>query len=175
MTSSCYCCCCSIAESCLTPCNTMNCEASLSLSISQSLSKSMSIESMILSNCLILCYSLLLLPSFFPSIRVYSSESALCIMWPEYWSLSFIISPSNECSVLISFRIDWVDLLAILQLPGYNKISTRDTIACFQFSSAQFSRSVVSNSLRPHESQHARPPCPSPTPGVYSNSCPLSR
>ena len=73
----------------------------------------MSIESVILSNNLILCHPLLLLPSIFPSIRDFSSESAIRIMWPKYWSFSFSISPSNGYSGLISFRIDWFDLLAI--------------------------------------------------------------
>ena len=72
----------------------------------------MSIESVMPSNHLILCLPLLLLPSVFPSIRVFSSESALCIRWPKYWSVSFSISPSNEYLRLISFRIDWFDLLA---------------------------------------------------------------
>ena len=73
----------------------------------------MSIESVMLSNHLILCHSLLLLLSIFPSIRVFSNDSALCIRWPKYWSFSFSISPSNEYSGLISFRIDWFDLLAV--------------------------------------------------------------
>ena len=73
----------------------------------------MSIESMMASNYLILCLPLLLLLSIFPSIRVFSNESALCIRWPKYWSFSFSISPSNEYSELISFRIDWLDLLAV--------------------------------------------------------------
>ena len=73
----------------------------------------MSIESMMPSNHLILCRPLLLLPSVFPNIRVFSNESVLRIRWPEYWSFSFSISPSNEYSGLISFRIDWLDLLAI--------------------------------------------------------------
>ena len=73
----------------------------------------MSIESVMPSNHLIPCHSLLLTPSLFPSIRVFSSESVLCIRWPEYWSFSFSISPSNESSGLISFRMDWLDLLAV--------------------------------------------------------------
>ena len=73
----------------------------------------MSIESVMLSNHLILCCPLLLLPSIFPSIRVFSNESVLRIRWPKYWSFSFSISPSDECSGLISFRMDWLDLLAI--------------------------------------------------------------
>ena len=73
----------------------------------------MSIESVMPFNHLILCHPLLLLPSIFPSIRVFSDESALCIRWPKYWSFSFSISPSNEHSGLISFRMDWLDLLAV--------------------------------------------------------------
>ena len=73
----------------------------------------MSIESVMLSNHLILCRPLLLLPSVFPSIMVFSSEAALCIKWPKYWSFSFSISPSNEYSGLISIRVDWFDLLAV--------------------------------------------------------------
>ena len=88
-------------------------QASLSFTISQSLLKLMSIESVMPSNHLILCHPLLLLPSVFPSIRVFSSELALPIRWPNYWSFSFIISPSNEYSGLISFRIDWFDLLTV--------------------------------------------------------------
>ena len=86
-------------------------QASLSSTISWSLLKLISIESVITSNHLILCHSLLLLPSIFPSIRVFSNESALHIRWPKHWSFS--ISPSNEYSGLISFRMDWLDLLAI--------------------------------------------------------------
>ena len=87
-------------------------QASLSFTISQSLLKLMSIESVMPSNHLILCCPLLL-PSIFPSIRVFSKESVLCIRWPEYWSFSFSISPSNEYSGLISFRMDWFDLLVV--------------------------------------------------------------
>ena len=86
-------------------------QASLSFTVSRSLFKLMSIESMILSNYLILCHPLLLLPSMFPSIRVFSNKSALCIRYSKYWSFS--ISPSNEYSELISCRIDWFDLLAV--------------------------------------------------------------
>ena len=83
---------------------------SLSFTISQSLLKLMSIELVMPSNHLVLCHSLLLLPSIFPSIRVFSNELALHIWWPKYWSFSFSISPSNEYSGLISFRMDWYDL-----------------------------------------------------------------
>ena len=88
-------------------------QASLSFTISWSLLKLMSIESVMPPNHLILCHPLLLLPSIFPNIRVFSSESALHIRWPKYWSFSFSISPSNEYSGLISFRMDWLDLFAI--------------------------------------------------------------
>ena len=88
-------------------------QASLSITNSQSLLKLMSIESVMPSNHLVLCHPLLLLPSIFPSIRVFSNESALGIRWPRYWSFSFNISPSSEYSGLISFRIDWLDLLEI--------------------------------------------------------------
>ena len=88
-------------------------QASLSLTISRSLLKFMSIESVMLSNHLILCRLLLLLPSIFPSIRVFSNESALYITWPKYWSFSFSVGPSTEYSGLISFRIDWFALLAV--------------------------------------------------------------
>ena len=88
-------------------------QASLSITSSRSLPKLMSIESVMPSNHLILCHPLLLLPSIFPSIRVFSSESTLCIRWPKYWSFSFSISPSNEHPGLISFRMDCLDLLAV--------------------------------------------------------------
>ena len=88
-------------------------QASLSFTISQSLLKLMSTESVMPSNHFILCHSNILLPSIFSSIRVFSNESALHIRWPKYWSFSFSISPSNEYSGLISFRIDWFDLLAV--------------------------------------------------------------
>jgi len=92
---------------------TAACQASLSFTISWSLLKLMSIESVMLPNHLILCRPLLLLPSVFPSIKVFSNELALCIRWPKYWSFNFSISPSNEYSGVISFRIDWLDLLAV--------------------------------------------------------------
>ena len=88
-------------------------QASLSITNSQSLLKLMSIQLVMPSNHLILCHPLLLLPSIFPSIRVFSNESILCIRWPKYWSFSFSISPSKEYSGLISFRMDWLDLLAV--------------------------------------------------------------
>ena len=94
----------SVAQSCKTLCDPMDC----STPGFPSLLKLMSIESVMPSNCLILCHPLLLLPSVFPRIRVFSNESALRIRWPKDWSFSFSISPSNEYSGLISFRMDWV-------------------------------------------------------------------
>ena len=92
---------------------TAACQASVSFTVSPSLLKHMSIESVMPSNHLILCHPLLLLPSIFPNIGVFSNESALRIRWPKHWSFSFSISPSDEDSGLISFRIDWLDLLAV--------------------------------------------------------------
>ena len=92
---------------------TAACQASLSITNSQSLLKLMSCDSVMPSNHLILCHPLLLPHSIFPSIRVLSNESVLCIRWPKYWSFSFNISPSNEYSGLISFRMDWLDLLVV--------------------------------------------------------------
>ena len=105
----------SVTQSCPTVCNpwTAACQTSLSFTNSQSLLKLISTESVMPFNHLILCHPLLLLPSIFPSIRVISSESVLRIRWPKYWSFSFSISPSNEYPGLISFRIDWLDLLAV--------------------------------------------------------------
>ena len=105
------------AQSCLTLCDPMECprQASLSITNSQNLPKLMSIESVMPSNHLILCYLLLLPPSIFLGIRVFSSESVLHIKWPKYWSLCFSISPSNVCSGLISFRIDWFGLICCLR------------------------------------------------------------
>ena len=92
---------------------TAECQASLSITNSQSLLKLMSVKLVTSSNHLILCRPLLLLPSIFPSIRVFSNESVLRIRWLKYWSFSFSISPSNEHSGLISFRMDWLDLFAV--------------------------------------------------------------
>ena len=92
---------------------TAACQTSLFITNSQSLPKLMSIELVMQFNHLILCHRFLLLPSMFPSIRVFSNESGLCIRWPKCWSFSFSISPSNEYSGLISFRMDWLDLLAV--------------------------------------------------------------
>ena len=110
-------------------------EASLSIINSQSLLKLLSIALVMPSNHLILCY-LLLSPSIFPSIRVFSNESALCIRWPKYWNFSFSISPSNEYSGLISFRMDWLDLLAV---QGTLKSLLHTTVQKHQFFGAQLS------------------------------------
>ena len=196
----------------------------LPITNSQSLLKLMSIESIMPFNHLVLGSPLLLLPSIFPSIRVFANESALRIRWPKYWSFDFNISPSNKHSGLISFRMDWLDLLAVegtlksllqhyslkasilrcstfltVQLShpymttGKIIVLTRWTFVgkvisllfnmlfslvitfLLRSRSDQISHSVMSDSLRPHESQHARPPCPSPTPGVHSDSCPSSQ
>ena len=96
---------------------TIACQASLSITNSQRLLEFMSIESLMLSNHLILCCPLLLLPSIFPSIRVFSNESVLHIRWPKYSTFNFSISPSKEHSGLISFRMDWLDLLAVQGAP----------------------------------------------------------
>ena len=107
--------CCPVAQSCPTLCIpwTAACQASLSFSNSRSLLKLMSIKLVMSRNNLILCHQLLLLPSIFPSIRVFSNESALSIRWPKYWNFSFSICPSKEYSGLISFKIDWFDFLAV--------------------------------------------------------------
>ena len=129
------------------------CQTSLSITNSRSLPKLMSIKSVMPSNHLILCHPLLLLPSIFASIRVFSNKSVLLIGWPRYCSFSFSIGLSSEYSGLISFRMDWLDLY-------------------IQFSSVTQSCETLCN---PYGLEHARPLCPLPTPSVYSNSCPLSR
>ena len=116
-------------------------QASLSTN-SRSLPKLMSIESVMPSNYLILCWPLLFLPSIFPSIRVFSNESVLCIRWPKYWSFSFNISPSNEHSGLISFRMDWLDLLAVqgtLKSLLQHHSSKASILQCSAFSIVQLS------------------------------------
>ena len=128
----------SVAQLCPTLCDPMNrsSQASLSITNSQSLPKLMSIEVVIPSSHLILCHPLLLLPSIPPSIRVFSNESALHIRWPKYWSFSFNISPSNEHPGLISFRMDWLDLLAV---QGTLKGLLQHHSSKHQFFSAQLS------------------------------------
>ena len=127
-----------------TLCDPMDCSTPgfLSITNSQSLLKLMSTESVMPFNHLILCHPLLLLPSVFPSIRVFSNESVLCIRWLKYWSFSFSISPSNEYSGLISFRMDW---LISLQSKGLSRVFSNTTVQKDQFISAQLS--LQSNSL----------------------------
>ena len=117
-------------------------QASLFITNSESLLKFMSIESVMPSNHLILYRPILLLPSIFPSIRVFSKESALCIRWPKYWSFSFNISPSNEYSGLMSFRMDWLDLLAVqgtLNSLLQHHSSKASILKCADFFIIQFS------------------------------------
>ena len=111
-------------------------QASLSITNSRSLSKLMSIESVMPSSHLILCCLLLLLPSILPSIRVFSKESALHIRWPKYWMFNFNISPSNEHLGLISFRMDWLDLLAV---QGLSRIFSNTAVQKHQFFSSPLS------------------------------------
>ena len=123
-------CCCSVTESlsCVWLCDPMDYiahQAPLSSTVSRSLLKFTSIESVMPSNHVILCHPLLLLPSVFPSIRIFSHESALHIRWPKYWSFSFSISPSSEYSGLISFRIDW---LYSLQSKGLSRVFSNTTV-----------------------------------------------
>ena len=122
---------------------TVACKASLSLTISWSVLKFMPIESMMPSSHLILCHPLLLLLSIFPSIKVFSNESALRIRWPKYWSFSFSITPSNEHSGLISFRMDWLDLFAV---KGLSRVFSNTTVQKHQFFGAQLSSQSNSHS-----------------------------
>ena len=128
----------SVAQSCPNLCNPMTAahQASLSITNSWSLLRLMSIESVMPSNHLILCHLLLFLLSIFPSIRVFSIESVLHIRWPNYRSFSFSISPSNEYSGLISFRMDWLDLFVV---QGYHKNLLQHHCPNHQFFSAQLS------------------------------------
>ena len=116
----------SVAQLCPALCDpwTAAYQASLSITNSQSLLKLTSIELVMPSNHLVLCHPLLLPPSIFPNIGVFSNESVLCIRWPKYWSFSFSISPSNEYSGLISFRMDWLHLFAVQGIPQFKNISS---------------------------------------------------
>ena len=121
---------------------TIACQASLSITNSQSLLKLMSIELVMPSNYLILCRPLLLLPSIFPSIRIFSNEPVLHIRWPKYWSFSFSISLSNEYSGLISFSIDWLDFLSLqgtLKSPFQHHSSKASILWCSAFFIVQLS------------------------------------
>ena len=123
-------------------------QASLSITNSRSLLKLLSIESVMPSNHLILSHLLLLLPSIFPSIRVFSNESVLCIRWPKYWSFSFRVSPSNEYSGLISFRMDWLDPLAVQgtlkSLPQHHS-SKASILQCSAFFIVQLSHPYLTS------------------------------
>ena len=197
------------------------CQTPLSYTVFQSLLKFMSIESMMLYNDLVLCHPLLVLPSIFSSTRVFPNELALRIKWPKCWRFS--VSPSNEYLGLISFKMDWFNLLEVertlksllqhhnskasifwcsaffmVQLSHlYVNTGKNITMTILTFVSKVMSllfnmlsrfeiafssmeelssvQSVMSDSLRPYESQHTRPPCPSPTPRVHPNSCPSSQ
>ena len=132
---------------------TAACQISLSITNSWCLLKLMSIESVIPSNHLILCCPLLLLPSIFPSIKIFSNGSDLCIKWPEYWSFSFSISPYNEYSGLISFRMDWLDLLAVqgtLKSFHQHRSSKASILWCSAFFIAQFSHLYMTDYWKNH-------------------------
>ena len=128
-------------------------QTSLSITNSQSLLKLVSIELVMPSNHLILCHPLLLPPSIFPNIRVFSNESVLHIRWPKYWSFSFNITPSNEHSGLISFRIDWLDLLAVqgtLKSLLQHHSSKASILQCSDFFIVQLSYPISNTKLLCH-------------------------
>ena len=127
-------------------------QASLSITSSWSLLKLMSIEQVMPYNHFILCHPLLLLHSIFPSIRVFSNESVLCIRCPKYWSSSFSNSPSNEHPGLISFRMDWLDLLAV---HGLSRVFSNTTVQKHQFFSAQLSLQSTLTSIHDHWINHS--------------------
>ena len=131
---------------------TAACQASLSVTNSQSLLKLMSIKTVMPSNHLILPCPLLLQPSIFPTIRVFSSESVLRIRWPKYWSFSFSMSPSNEYSGLISFRIDWIDLFAV---QGTREYSPKPQFKSINFSALSFLYSPTPTSIRDYWKNHS--------------------
>ena len=131
---------------------TAACQASLSFTNSRSLLKLMSIESVMPSNHHILCYPLLLLPSIFPSIRVFSNESALRIRWPKYWNFSFNISPSKEYSGLISFRMDWLDLLTAERLSRVSPTPQFKSINALAFN---FLYGPTLTSIHDHRKNHS--------------------
>ena len=128
------------------------CQASLSITSSQSLPKPMSIVSVMPSNHLILCCTLLLPPSIFPSIRVFTNESALHIKWPKYWSFSFNISPSNEHPGLISFKMNWLDVLAV---QGTLKSLLQHHSSSMNSSSLSFLYAPTLTSIHDHWKNHS--------------------
>ena len=127
-------------------------QASLSITNSRSLPKLMSTVSVMPSNHLILCHPLLLLPSIFSSIRVFSNESALWIRWPKYWSFSFNISPFSEHSGLISFRMDWLDLL---QSKGHSRVFSTSQFKSVNSSALSFLYSPILTSIHDHWKNHS--------------------
>ena len=131
---------------------TTACQVSVSITNSWSLPKLTSIESVMPSNHLILCHPLVLLPSIFPSIRVFSNESALHIRWSKYWSFSFNVSPSNEHSGLISFRVDWLDLLAV---QGPLESSSTPQFKSINSSVLSFLYSPILTSIRDYWKNHS--------------------
>ena len=131
---------------------TAACQASLSITNSLSLPKLKSIELVMIWNHLILCFPLLLLPSIFPNIRIFCNESAIHIRWPKYWSFSFIISPSNEYSGLISFRMNWLDLLAV---QGLSRVFSNTTPQKHQFFALSFLYSPTLTSIHDYWKNHS--------------------
>ena len=157
-----YCCDVPCAQSCLTLQSqwTVTCQAPLSSTASQSLLKFTSVESVMLSNHLILCYPPLTLPSVFPSIRVFSNESVLHIKWPKNWSFSFSIRPSNKYSGLISFKIDWFDLLAVhrtLKSLLQHHSSKSSILWCSAFFVVQFSHPYLTSGFRIEQDSSCKP------------------
>ena len=127
-------------------------QASLSITNSWSLLKLMSIDLMMPSNCLVLCRPLLIPSSIFPSIRVFSNESVLCIRWPKCWSFSFSISPSNEYSGLISFRMDWFDFLAV---QGLSRVFSSTAVWSISSLSLSFLYGPALTSIHDHWENHS--------------------
>ena len=144
----------SVTQSCPTLCDprTTACQAFLFITNSRTLLKLILIELLIPSKHLILCCPLLFLPSIFPSIRVFSNESVLCIRWPKDWNFSFSISPFNEYSGLISFRMDWLDLLAV---PGTQESSPTPQFKSINSSALSFLHSPTLTSIHDHWKNHS--------------------
>ena len=145
----------SVSQSCLTLCDPMDCrtQASLSITNSRSPPKPMSIESVMPSNHLILCRPLILLPSIFPNIRVFSNESVLRIRWPKYWSFSINISPYNEHPGLISFKMDWLDLRTVSR--DSQESSPTPQFKSTNFSALSFLYSPALTSIHDHWKNHS--------------------
>ena len=144
----------SVAQSCSTLCDPMDCSTPglLSITNSRSLLRPMSVKSVMPSNHLILCCPLFLLPSVFPSISIFSNESVLHIRWPKYWTFSCRISPSNEYSGLISFRMDWLDLLAV---QGTLKFSPTPQFKSINSSALSFLYSPTLTSIHDYWKNHS--------------------